>query len=406
MSHGEMKEAPTHYTAQDHQGEGIDLMDLLILLARQRRWIASCAALFGGMALAYAFLLTKPVFTATTTIMPPQQQSSGISSMLGQLGGLTSTAGSGIAGLKNSNDLYIGMLHSRTVADRLIARFKLQAHYHQDSMDGTRQSLQATSSFVSGKEGLITISVDDQNPQFAATLANAYVEELETVNRSLAVTDASKRRLFFEQQLKDAKTQLTAAETDLRKTQERTGMIQPEGQLPAIVSTITQLRATIAAKEVQLETMKSFATAQNPAYLKTQQELQGLREQLTKLDSGQGSDSSLFIPTGKIAQSGLEYMRKLRELKYQETVFELLSKQYEIAKIDEAKDSSLIQVLDPAVPPTQKSKPKRSMITLIGLLGGVFLGILTALIRARLATADEASHQRRHELLLALKNGN
>ncbi|MPQ72011.1 hypothetical protein, partial [Pseudomonas sp. MWU12-2323] len=170
------------------------------------------------------------------------------------------------------------------VADRLIARFKLQAHYHQDSMDGTRQSLQATSSFVSGTEGLITISVDDQNPQFAATLANAYVEELETVNRSLAVSDASNRRLFFEQQLKDAKTQLTAAETDLRKTQERTGMIQPEGQLPAIVSTITQLRATIAAKEVQLETMKSFATAQNPAYLKTQQELQGLREQLTKLD--------------------------------------------------------------------------------------------------------------------------
>ncbi|RBB95632.1 hypothetical protein C3E97_031120, partial [Pseudomonas sp. MWU12-2115] len=186
--------------------------------------------------------------------------------------------------------------------DKLIQRYQLKQRYQQDTMDATRKALQSLSSFANGKDGLISISVDDGDPKFAAALANGYVEELKAVNQSLAVTDAAKRRLFFEQQLKDTKAQLSAAEMGLRKTQEHTGMILPEGQLPAIVSTVTQLRATIAAKEVQLEAMKSFATPQNPAYIKTQQELTGLHEQLAKLDSGQGSDSNLFVPTGKIAQ--------------------------------------------------------------------------------------------------------
>ncbi|POA97432.1 hypothetical protein C2134_16505 [Chromobacterium sinusclupearum] len=400
MSNGEMKQTMNHATVASQADDEIDLVAVMSRLARHRRWIAGSTVLFGGAALAYA-LLAKPVFTASTSIMPPQQQSSGISAMLGQLGGLAGAAG-GIAGMKNPNDLYIGMLQSRTVADKLIARFKLQQRYEQDTADATRKSLQQVSSITSGKDGLISIAVDDVDPKFAATLANAYVDELKALNQSLAVTDAAKRRLFFEQQLKDTKAQLSAAEMGLRKTQEHTGMILPEGQLPAIVSTVTQLRATIAAKEVQLEAMKSFATPQNPAYIKTQQELTGLHEQLAKLDSGQGSDSNLFVPTGKIAQSGLEYMRKLRELKYQETIFELLSKQYEMAKIDEAKDSSLIQVLDTAVPPELKSKPKRALTVALGLFGGLIIGILSALLRDMLLS--DSSRERRRELLLALKS--
>ncbi|MBA8734120.1 Tyrosine-protein kinase wzc [Chromobacterium violaceum] len=387
-------------SSQPTQNDEIDLTALLVKLARQRNWIIACTILCGTVTLCYA-LLAKPIFTAQTSIMPPQQQSSGMSALLGQLGGLAGAAG-GISGLKNPNDLYIGMLQSRTVADKLIARFKLQSRYEQETVEGARKTLQQKSSFVSGKDGLIAVAVDDTDPQFAATLANAYVDELKALNRSLAVTDAAKRRLFFEQQLKDTKAQLAAAETDLRKTQEATGLILPEGQLPAIVSSVTQLRATIAAKEVQLEAMKSFATAQNPAYIKAQQELSGLHEQLAKLETGQRGNGDLLVPTGKFAQSGLEYMRKLRELKYQETIFELLSKQYELAKIDEAKDSSLIQVLDTAVPPELKSKPKRSLIVMLGLLGGLMIGILSALLRDLFQS--EHSQQRRRQLLLALKS--
>ncbi|OHX22077.1 GumC family protein [Chromobacterium sphagni] len=380
----------------------VDLLALLLRLTRHKRWIFGCTLLLGALALAYC-LLARPVFTATTSIMPPQQQNNGMSALLGQLGGLASTAG-GLSGLKNPNDLYVGMLQSRSVADKLIQRYQLKQRYQENTLDGTRKALQNLSNFSNGKDGLITISVDDHDPKFAAMLANGYVGELKALNQSLAVTDAAKRRLFFEQQLKQIKDQLADAEIALRKTQESTGMVLPEGQLPAIVGSITQLRANIAAKEVQLEAMKSYATAQNPLYIRTEQELAGLREQLSKMETGNGNGHDLLVPTGKVAQSGLEYLRKLREVKYQETIFELLSKQYELARIDEAKDSSLIQVLDPAVPPELKSKPKRSLIMALGLFAGLCLGVLTALLRDRLVKQQEQGRQR--EMVLAMKNNN
>ncbi|WP_230623391.1 MULTISPECIES: GumC family protein [Chromobacterium] len=390
-------------TATDGRAKDeVDLPTLLAQLARHKRWIASSTLLFGAAALAYC-LLAKPVFTATTSIMPPQQQNNGMSALLGQLGGLAGAAG-GLTGLKNPNDLYIGMLQSRSVADKLIQRYQLKQRYQQDTMDATRKALQGLSSFANGKDGLISISVDDGDPKFAAALANGYVEELKAVNQSLAVTDAAKRRLFFEQQLKQTKDLLTEAESELRKTQEKTGMVLPEGQLPAIVGSVTQLRANIAAKEVQLEAMKSFATAQNPLYIRAEQELAGLREQLAKLETGDGNGRDMLVPTGKVAQSGLEYLRRLREVKYQETIFELLSKQYELARIDEAKDSSLIQVLDAAVPPELRSKPKRSLVLALGLFAGLLVGTLAALLRARLDERGARRGPSQAEPAFALKN--
>ncbi|MBX9296507.1 hypothetical protein HA051_09435 [Chromobacterium vaccinii] len=382
MQHEGMK--MTSQTNTPQASDEIDLLALLSTLQKYKRWIAISTVLFGSAALAYC-LLTKPIFTATSSIMPPQQQNNGMSALLGQLGGLAGMAGvGGISSLKNPNDLYIGMLQSRTVADRLIRRFQLKERYQQETLDGTRRVLKSRTVIINGKDGLININVDDTDTNFAAQLANAYIDELKQLNQVLAMTDAAKRRLFFEQQLKQTKEQLTNAETALRQTQEKTGLIQPEGQLPAIVGSVTQLRASIAAKEVQLEAMRSYATQQNPLYIRTEQELSGLREQLTKLETGREGSGDLMVPTGKVAQSGLEYLRSLREVKYQETIFELLAKQYELAKIDEAKDSSLIQVLDSAVPPELKSKPSRSLIMVAGLLLGFLFGALSSLLHAKL----------------------
>ncbi|OQS30692.1 hypothetical protein B0T41_01785 [Chromobacterium violaceum] len=380
--------------------DAIDLLAMLSTLAGYKLWIMGSTALFALVALSYC-LLAKPVFTASGSIMPPQQQNSGVNGLLGQLGGLAGAAGS-ISGLKSPNDLYIGMLQSRTVADRLIARFQLKERYGQDTLDATRKTLQSRTAISNGKDGLISISVDDYDPVFAAQLANGYVDELKRLNQTLAVTDAAKRRLFFEQQLKQTKEQLTNAETALKQTQEKTGLVQPEGQLPAIVNSVTQLRANIAAKEVQLEAMRSYATPQNPFYIRTEQELGGLREQLAKLETGKENGGDLMVPTGKVAQSGLEYLRRLREVKYQETIFELLAKQYELAKIDESKDSSLIQVLDAATPPELKSKPNRAMIMLTALLAGFMLGALGSLLHARLVK-EKRPAQRLHPSL-ALHN--
>lgn len=355
----------------------MDLLAALTVILKYKKMVVASTLSLGGAALVTSLLMT-PIYTATSKIMPPQQQSSTLSSMLGQLGSLAGAAGS-VAGLKNPNDLYVGMLQSQSVADSLIRRFNLQQRYKTKTMADTRLKLANATDAVSGKDGLIAIAVDDKDPKFAATLANAYVDELRKVNQRLAVTDAAKRRFFFEQQLKESKDKLADAEVALKKTQEQTGILQPEGQIQAIVSNMAQLRAGIASKEVELSAIRSFAAAQNPNLLKTEQELSAMRAQLAKLEQNQAAKGAdIFVPTGKLPESGMEYVRRLRDVKYYETMFELMAKQYEAAKLDESRDSSSIQVLDTATVPDRKSKPKRALICIVGFIAGLLVGLLSA----------------------------
>lgn len=360
----------------------INLLDLLVVLARHKRLVIGTPIVTGTLAIIASLLMT-PIYTSTAKIMPPQQQQgSGLAAaMLGQLGGLAGAA-SGIAGLKNPNDLYVGMLESRTIADNLIARFKLKERFDVPTMDDARLSLDKVSDIASGKkDGLISISVSDKDPKFAAELANAYVDELMKLNKTMAISEASLRRLFFEKQLKEAKEQLADAEVAMRKTQERTGMIQPDGQVQAIISTIAELKGAVTAKEVQIKAMRTFATAQNPDLIRAEEELRGLQAQLAKLEKSQSvKDGDFMVPTGKLPEVGVEYVRRLRDVKYFETLFEMLAKQYELAKIDEAKDSSVIQVLDRAVPAERRTKPKRTIMVLAGGMIGAVFGILISFV--------------------------
>jgi tyrosine-protein kinase Etk/Wzc len=359
----------------------IHLLDLLVVLAQHKWLVIGTPIVAGTLALAASLLMT-PVFTSSAKILPPQQQqSSGVAAMLGQIGGL---AGAGGLGMKSTNDLYVGLLESRTVADNLIARFKLKERYQKTAMDATRIALDNASAISMGKkDGMITISATDKDPQFAADLANAYVDELAKLTQTMALTEASQRRLFFEKQLKEVRNQLADAEGALRSTQEKTGMIQPEAQVQAIITNLAQLKGTIAAKEVELNGIRTFASKQNPELLRTEEELRGLQAQLAKLEKSQPSSSANFmVPTAKIPEVAVQYARRLRDVKYYETIFELLAKQFELAKIDEAKDSALVQLLDKAVPAEHKSKPNRSLFALTGLLGGLVLGIVLAFIKA------------------------
>lgn len=391
----------------EESGDEIHPLDLLIVLVRHK-WLVIGTPIVTGVAALVASLMMTPVYTSTAKLLPPQQQqgSSLAAAMLGQLGGLAGAASS-IAGLKNPSDLYIGMLTSRTIEDRLIERFKLKERYEAKTMDDARKTLDSISKIDSGKkDGLISISVDDEDPKFAAELANAYVDELIRLTQTMALSEASMRRLFFEKQLKDAKDQLAEAEIALRKTQEKTGMIQPDGQVQAIISSIAQLKASIAAKEVQLKAMRTFATAQNPELLRTQEELYGLQAQLARLEKSQpAKDGDFMVATAKLPEVGVEYVRRLRDVKYHETLFEMLAKQYELAKIDEAKDTSVIQVLDKAVPAERKSKPKRALITLAGIAAGGMLGLLLAffLDSYRRSRLDPQNSYRWQELASAWK---
>ena len=274
-------------------------------------------------------------------------------------------------------------------------------------MARTRKTLENSTKIGAAKSGLITIDVEDHDSQMAADLANAYVKELTLMTETMAVSEASRRRVFFARQLESAKDKLSDAEVNLKKVQEATGMIELVGQVKGLIANTAQLQGTIAAKEVQLSSMRSFATANNPELIRVQDEIRGLNDQLFKLNKGQLSNNGdIAIPTGKIPEVSVEYIRSLRDVKYYETIFELLAKQFEMAKIDEAKDANLIQVLDKALPAEKKSGPKSQLIVLGGILGGALLGVILALFRdflhrSKLQNPDE---QRWQELRAALRN--
>lgn len=382
----------------------VHLLDLLVVLAQHKRLVVGLPVLFGILGVA-ASLLVTPMFSSTTKILPPQQQqSSGISAMLGQLGGLAGAAG-GLANLKSPNDLYVGLLESRRVSDSLIERFKLTERYHT-TMTGARQTLTANSEIKpGGKDGMLTITVIDKDPQVAANIANAYADELSRLTETMSLTEAAQRRMFFEKQLTQAKDQLANAEVALKGTQEKTGLIQPEAQVQAIIENAARLKGTIAAKEVELNAMRTFATGQNPDILRIQEELRAMRGQLAKLEESQSSNARNFmVPTGKLPEAGIEYVRRMRDVKYYETIFEMLARQFELAKIDEAKNGSVIQVLDKAIPAEQKFKPKRTIIVLVSVFAGLLLGVLFAFMKhAYIASRqDTYSRQRWERFFVAL----
>ena len=351
-----------------------DLAELRLTLGKRRLWILKFTAGVTLLAVIVVWLLPN-TYTATATILPPQSSQASLASLLGQFGPAV-TLGAKEIGLKNPADLYVGMLRTRGVADALITRFQLREVYHQKKYFDARKTLAARTDIVAGKEGTISISVSDRDAKRSAVLANGYVEELQNLTHRLALTEAGQRRVFFQKQLDDEKQALSAAELALKTTQERTGLIQLDAQGKAIITAVGETLAQIAMDEVALRTMSSSATPQNPEFVRQKEELAGLRQQLAKLEHSSGAEhDDIQVPTGKVPQAELEYLRCLRDLKYHETLFEFLSKQFEAARLDEAKDSVVVQVVDAAVEPERKSGPMRlaivALLTAISFLGAI-----------------------------------
>ena len=392
-------ETETHPANAPHeeQDDEVSLLDLLIILARSKWFIIRITIGLGLTALIISLFLPK-CYTALTTVLPPQQSSSlssALMSQIGNLGSLGALAGSSM-GLKNPNDMYVAMFKSRTVEDAMIQRFDLMKEYRQKYMSTARKAFESHATVESGaKDNLIHISVEDKDPKRAAEMANAYVEEYRELSQHLAISEASQRRLFFEQQLEQAKDNLANAEEALKETQQKTGMIQLDSQARALIESAAGLRAQITAKEVQLQGMRTYGTSENADVVQTQQELESLRTQLAKL-GGNADDSSagLIMPKGQVPQAGIEYVRKLRDVKYNETIFEILARQFEMAKLDEAKEGALIQVVDPAIVPDYKSSPKRGLITIAAAVAGLFIGIFVVLFREGLGRLRQNPEQR------------
>jgi len=371
----QMHSTPTPSSPHEVNQE-FNILDLMIVLARHKKLIIWLPVIVAIAAAAISFALPN-VYKANTKLLPPQQAQSGAAALLSQLGGAAGLA-AGAAGLKNPNDVYIGMLKSRTTADKLIAAFDLQKVYDEDTLEQTRKALEEKSVIAAGKDGLITIEVEDKDRKRAAQVANGYVTELVKLTKVLAVTEASQRRLFFERQLELAKDNLAKAEMTLKGALDTRGVISVDAESRAVVETVGRLRAQISAKEIQLNSMQAFVTPNNPEYKRTQEEISSLRAELARLENGRpGAEQS---GSGATRQAGLENIKVLRDVKYYQMLYELLAKQYEVARLDEAKDSAIIQVLDPAVEPERKSGPKRVIIIVLSTLLALFAAIAWAFV--------------------------
>ena len=358
--------------------DDIDLTELFRALSRRWRLILGITAASAIVALVVSLLL--PVYyKAETRILPPQDKGSNLAAqLLGQAGGLIAMAG-GAAGVKSQGELFVEMVKSRTVLDRMVDRFDLLNRYRKRyRQDARKKLLESIMVREDRKSGIILLTVEDRDPKRASDMANAFVEELRSLAGGLAISEAGQRRMFFEEQIRHTKESLARAEEEIKSFQQRTGMFHVDAQARAIIEGIGNLRARIAAKEVEARVLRSFATAQNPDLQRVEEEVGALRAELEKVETSKGQGFDPLMPSGRVPEVGTEYLRKLRQLKYNETLYELLSKQYELAKLEEAREAVVIQVIDRAVTPERKSRPRMDLIVSLATVTGLFLAVFVA----------------------------
>ncbi|GAB4565934.1 MAG: chain length determinant family protein [Rhizobacter sp.] len=378
-------------------GPSVGLLDLLTWLGEGKRLIAAvtAAAVVGSV----VFALLKPnIYTARTTMLPPgsQQQSSSAAALaaLGSLGGLAG----GLAG-KTPDELYVNLLKSDSVQRALATKFDLYKRYKIETYEVLRAAIPKNVRVSSDKKsGVITVEVDDEEPKFAAELANGYAAEITKLLGRLAVSEAQQRRVFFDQQLKETKDNLVKAEQALRSVQEKSGMIVLDQQAEAIIKAVAELKTKIIEREVRLKVMRTGTTAENPDVLMLNSELAALRSELARMESSTGTasprgGSGIDIPVGKLPAAGLEYVRAAREVKFQETMLASMLRQYEIAKLDEAKEGPALQQVDVALPPDRKSKPARALIVIAATLAALLGASLFVIVRRYRALVREQDPQ-------------
>ncbi len=356
----------------DPTPERVDILDSLELVVDNIRLLTYGPLAVGILTAAFTFLIT-PTFTATVRVMPPPQQSQGAAAaMLQSLGMLGGAIGSG-GGLKNPGDLYVGLLKSRGVQDALIDKFKLQERYEAKFKETTRTELNNRTRIINGKDSIIVVEIDDDEPEFAARLADGYSAALGDLLSKLSSTEAQMRKTFFEKQLAAAKAGMDKSEISLRSS---SGVSLNALKLsPAFeVGTTAQIKGQLTGLEIKLSAMKGYLSETAPEYKQNLTEIAALKEQLSKIEKESGSAEP---PKN-------DYLDKYRDFKYYEALYDLLIKQFEAAKLDEAREGNVMQIVDSAVVPERKSKPKRALITIAVTVFSFFMFLSFIFLRQKM----------------------
>lgn len=360
---------------------------VLMEIWRERRFIFKAIA-YGFLVAVVVSLLIPPRYQATTRLMPPEKQGlGGLATLMAAAGGSGDKAGSMVGGLvsdamgvKSPSALYVGVLKSSTVQDDLINHFDLRKVYRDRYMKDAREDLaDYTDIDEDRKNGIITVTVSDRSPERAMRLARAYVEKLNSLMADLDTSTAHRERVFLDTRLKKVKDDLDQASKELSDFSSQNLTLDVKEQGKAIVAGVATLEGQLIAAEAQLSGLQQIYTPNNVRVRSIQARVDELRQKLTQL-RGNGPPSAetdgnndVGISIAALPKLGLTYYDLYRRVKIQETVFEILTKQYELAKVNEAKELPTIRVLDEAALPEAKSTPKRSLIILIGT---VLVGIL------------------------------
>lgn len=322
--------------------------------------------------------LIPPTYLSTTTFMPPQQQQSSAASALAALGPLAGLAGTA-AGVKSPAEQYVALMRSVTVSDRILDEFRLQAAYDKPlRVDARRVLKEFVDVSIGKKDGLISVAVEDTDPQRAAKMANRYVDELKRLTGTFAITEAQQRRVFFERQLEASKEKLVSAQLSLQASGFSQGALRAEPK--AAAEGYARLKAEVTAAEIRLQALRNTLADTTPEVRQQQTALNSLRALLASTErSTDGGE-------------GPGYVGRYREFKYQEALFEMYARQYELARLDESREGALIQVVDIAQPAEKRFKPRRAFLAIASaLVAGVAMALLV-LVRshARPAAAQPA----------------
>jgi tyrosine-protein kinase Etk/Wzc len=375
--------------AENSDGE-INLLDLLQVIVDNLRLLILGPLVCGLASLGVSFAIA-PTFTAKTQFLPPQQQQSSAASILTSLGAIGGLAGA-VTGIKSPSDQYIAFMKSVSVQDSLIERMELLEKYNVKLKSEARQALSGKVRIFSGKDGLISVEVDDKNPEFAADLANAHVEELRNLLSRLAVTEAQQRRMFFDRQMEITKEKLIKADLALKSSGVNSNVLKLNPS--SATEAVARLKAGISVQEVKLGAMRNYLTENSPEFKHALSELISLKTQLTKAESDE-----------PLEKSASDYVSRYREFKYQETMFDLFTKQLELAKVDESREGAVLQVLDAAQTPERKAKPKEALIAISSTLVAGFMLLFFVFVRSALRSAsrDPETHAKLQTLKKSFK---
>ena len=351
------------------------ILQLIAVLFRWRRLLIVNTLVAAVLTLFVMRLFFPDWFTATTSIMPPEKDAGSLGFAAGMLpSGLSSLlGGSGLAlpGLASPSDLYASIVRSRTVSMAVIEKHGLKEVFGAKLDIDALAELHGRTQVIVQPEGIINLSYEDTDPERAAVIANSFIDELNRVNQENLVSKARAMREFIEGRLNESVVGLTLAEEALEAFQKEHNAVALDEQVRAAINAIADLRGQLVMAEIEFGVMKKSLSPNNTRYKNQEFKIQQIRKQLKRLERGDEvfPDSSILsVPMSEAPELGLAYARLMRDLKIEETIFELLKQQYEQAKIQEMRDTPTVQVLDIARVPEIKSRPRR---TIIAAMAGV-----------------------------------